>query len=42
MSELYNECQWCGNGDKAFVIELWSGEVKIILNIRVTANENTR
>jgi len=31
-----------GNDDKAFIIELWSGESKIILNIRVATNENTR
>jgi len=30
-----------GNDGKALVIELWSGESKIILNNCVTANENT-
>ena len=31
-----------GNDGKALIIELWSGEIKIILNIRVATNENTR
>ena len=31
-----------GVDGKALIIVLWSGEVQIILNIRVTANEVTR
>jgi len=44
-SEYYNEFQCSDNkdnGGKALIRDLWSGEVKFMLNDFVFANENTR
>ena len=44
MKDIQNnsDASTVNNDGKALIIELWSGEGKFILNIRVTANEVTR